>query len=137
VVKNLGGREAAMAAIESLGAAKGAYRSQTDSMLGEEYLAFLSKKVVTDPDLNAERVLSPEELSIWQKFVKSIKDAIAKFMGVAVDLTDADITNLIVDAMAVARSEAGGKLDTVFKGRDTGTAEAMTMVSEKRRDEVA
>lgn len=52
-------------------------------MLGEEYLAFLSKKVVTDPDLNAERVLSPEELSVWQKFVKSIKNAIAKFMGVA------------------------------------------------------
>ncbi len=137
VVKNLGGREAAMAAIESLGAAKGAYRSQTDSMLGEEYLAFLSKKVVTDPDLNAERILSPEELSIWQKFVKSIRDAIAKFMGTALDLTDADITNLIVDAMAVARSEAGGRLDAVFKGRDTGTAGAVTKVSEKQRDEVA
>ena len=123
VVKYLGGRDATLAAIEALGGDKAAYASKTDAMLGEEYLAFLSKKVISDPNLNAERVLSPEQLNIWQKFVKTIKDAIANYMGIALDLTEADITNMIVDAMAVARSQAGGKTDTVFARR--GVTEEM------------
>jgi hypothetical protein len=125
VVKNLGGRKAALDKIAELGGSRALYVSQTDAMLGEEYLAFLSRKIITDPNLSVEKVLDTEQLSAWKRFVKMIKDAIAKQFGVAIDLTDADIANLIIDASKVAMSEAGAKKETVFKGRGNSVGEMM------------
>jgi hypothetical protein len=136
VVKNLGGRNSALDAIQLLGGNRIGYMSETDASLGEEYLAFMAKRVVSAVDLSADKVLDPVQLGVWQRFVKAIKDSLAKYFGVALDLSDADVANLIIDATKVARSEKGKAKDAVFKGR-TSEAPARMEVSDEQRKAAA
>lgn len=140
------GEEIALKTIEEQGGNRQFYEDKRKtlspqkfkSILGEEYLAFISNKIISDPNLQAERVLSAEELSIWQKFVRALNNAIAKVMGAPMKLSDADIANLVIDATNVAMSKQG--VAPSFRGKKTGEAAALvkkTGVSKERRDEVA
>lgn len=140
------GEEIALKTIEERGGNRQFYEDKRKtlspqkfkSILGEEYLAFISNKIISDPNLQAERVLSAEELSIWQKFVKALNNAIAKVMGTPMKLSDADIANLVIDATNVAMSKQG--VAPSFRGKKTGEAAALvkkTGVSKEQRDKVA
>lgn len=128
------GEENILKAIDEAGGSADYYKNKPRHMMAEEYLAFLSSKVAADPNLDARKALTGTELTVWQKFVKAINDAITNFFGAAapVNMTEADINNLIIDSVRTATSKKGAKAP--FRGAARAEAEAKAAVTKSQRE---
>jgi hypothetical protein len=136
VINGLGGKWQTVDEIVKLGGNKNTYKTKSNTEIAEEYMAFLSRKIITNPDLKIEEVLTPKETNIFKQVYNTIMEALNKLFGVVPNMTERDIANLIMDASKMAISEKGALSETVFKGRETGEQQAMAAAKREKETRV-
>ena len=136
VVNSIGGKWQTVDEIVKLGGDKNTYKTKSNTEIAEEYMAFLSRKIITNPDLKIEEVLTPKETNIFKQVYNTIMEALNKLFGTVPNMTERDIANLIMDASKMAISEKGALMETVFKGREAPGAEAMATAKREKETRV-